>query len=221
MRPSWLFAVATPLFASIATAAPLTLQLDLPWKTSGSNTGTVGAVSIVATSSGNRWESMPILDQSYVSTSQFGTLSPPSGTVGDMFRMSYSGGAVDDLVITLNGALTNPVFLIVDIDLVGARVTATPSPSVLTNNADGFWSGSTLTATSGVVQGTSGAFGAIQYQGTLPAGTAITLHVDYTGATGGADFVGFGLYVLVPEPALFLLLGLAAFGVGGRRVRPL
>lgn len=211
--------VAVCLAPAGAGATAMALQVTEPWQLMGPNTGTVNGVTVTAVSGGDAWTAGFNNDVGTYSSSLFGSLRAPAGTVGDFFRVAYSQGDVDTVTITLGGDLVDPVLYISDIDIVGASVTFAPGGASMTNSADGVWNGNTLTATSGVNQGTSGAFGAIQYLGTFGAGSTFTFTADFTNAavTGG-DFVAYGIVVLVPEPGVvFLLAGALVSSLRRRR----
>jgi hypothetical protein len=191
---------------------PLVLQVDAPWNTSGTHSGSVGPSPLQAALLNDSWS--PTFGDELISFYDWfdllGSLAAPAGTVGDTFGLTFEPGDSDVLTLTLGGPLQDPTLLLVDLDIPGASVTVSPGGDLVTGNFEAEWSGNTLTALSGSEPGLAGAWGAVRYDGIAPSGTAFTLTFDYADLEFEVDHVMVGIYALaVPEPGAGLLLGAA------------
>ena len=214
------------MFVATAPAyAALTLQIDSTgpnpddWdENQATQTGSVGSTPVSATTTRLPWNGTFTNDNgSYSSSSLYGTLAQPAGTTGDFFNIRISEGDIFSTTVVLGGSLLDPIFYIGDIDAVDATVAFPSGGSIFQNNADGSFSGDTLTALSGAGQGTQGAFGAVQYTGLFAAGTEFKFDFSFDTNNFSAENVGLGIAArgvgvsAIPEPATVALL---AMGVG-------
>ncbi len=208
MMARWRIAAAA-LVAGLAgtpgAAGALVLQIDEPWATAGPNTGTVGETAVTLTSSGDRWRSS-FTDESplFSRADLFGAGAQPAGTIGDFAVLSFGPGQSDLLQVEIAGPLLDPIFFLTDIDVVGATVTVTRGGAALVSNADGQWTGQTLTTLSGAPD-TVGAFATVRYAGLFEAGTSFGFEITYPGDFS-VDTLGLGI-VAVPEPTTASMLG--------------
>jgi hypothetical protein len=190
----------------VRLAAAETLEIDEPWMTSGSNTGTVGSSAVTLTSSGDRWLGTFTNDSTlYARTDLFGSGAQLPGTRGDFASLTFGPGVSDRFEVSLSGPLLDPIFFIGDLDMAGASVTLSQSGATLTSNADGEWTGDTLTVLSGAPQKTTGAFATAQYTGLFEAGFTFAFDIEYP-LGFSVDNLGIGI-AAVPEPAVVLMLG--------------
>ena len=213
-------AVALPISVVAAASSATVLQIDAPWQTSGSNTGSVGTTGLSASLDNDLWGASGFVDEngSYGS-SAYGSLALP-GEVGDFFVVSLGstpGGLVDTMTITLSGTLDDPIFYFSDLDAIGGTLTVQPGGSVFENNGDGVWNGNTLTVLNG--GNGLGAVAAVQYGGSFGAGSTFVFTADYTGLGVSFDSFLVGVGVSVPEPATGLLLLVPALALGAIRRR--
>lgn len=193
------------------------LQINDPWSTTGSNTGTVGAAGTTATSATDKWNPLGFIDEngSYTDVARYGPLALASGSFGDFLNLRLEAGDTDLVTIVFDIAVINPTFFIGDIDRDLASVTVSPGGTTFTSNTDASWSGDTLSA---VTPAGIGGAGAVQYLGTFAAGTPFTFSWDYTSTSGVAEGVVIGI-AAVPEPASAILLvgGLACLACRRQR----
>jgi hypothetical protein len=203
-------------------ADALVLQIDTPWNTSGTNTGSVGTTPVTATTANDSWSASfgDELTFTYDWFDLLGALSAPPGTVGDLFALSFAPGDTEVLTLTLGAPLEDPTIILVDLDVVGASVTVSPGGDVFTANLDGQWAGDTLTVLAGEEPGFAGAWAGVRYAGVAPAGTVFTLAFDYDGPEFSVDHVLVGVHTPapIPEPGSgALLCGAVALLAAGRR----
>jgi hypothetical protein len=204
--------------AEVVAQGVATLDMDEPWNTTGENTGNVGTTAVAAESETDSFNSTFSSGATYGRSDLFGSLALPGGTTGDFFTFAYSQVAkdTDKITVTLGGPLSDPIFYITDIDVIGASVTVAPTPDLFTHNVDGMWTGNTLSAVS---SDSVGAFGAVQYLGLYDNGSPFTFDVDYTpDGPGQNDWVGIGIGV-IPEPSSAALLALGLLGLAAARKR--
>lgn len=196
------------------------LQVDTPWMTSGTNSGSVGTTGVTATSSNNRWNSDFGDDRTFWGRMDlYGPLALDVGTPGDTFVLSFGPGTMDTLTIELSGSLMDPIFFINDIDIAGASVTVSPGGTAFFASTDGVWNGNTLTSVGGAPE-TLGAFGAVQYGGLHSAGSSFTFQWDYSSTSGfSSEDIAIGIGLRVPEPHAALLLLIAVGGAARYRSR--
>ena len=200
---------------TVSQAQAAALQVDEPWQTSGDNTGAVNQSPLTAASAGDRWLGNFSNDtELYPRVDLWGANALPAGTIGDFFSFNFRTNTTDTITITLNGSLTDPIFYIADLDVVGSSVTVTGPVAAtnFTNNADSEWTGSTLTTLAGAGQERTGAFGTLQFLGTFDAGTAFVFDVDYDFDTFSSDNMAIGVGV-IPVPAAGWLFGSALAGL--------
>lgn len=220
----------TRLIAFLALAAGLigmsqahaaALQIDEPWQSTGSNTGTVDGAALTATAS--RWRNDFSNDTAlYPRTDLWGTNALPAGTIGDFFSLQFGPNTSDTLTITLNAPLTDPIFYIADLDVIGSSVTVTgpTSGTNFTNNADSEWVGNTLNTLAGAPQERTGAFGTVQFLGTFAADDQFVFAIDYAADTFSSDNMAIGVGVIPLPPAVFLFgSALGLLGWVRRRAR--
>ena len=197
-----------------SSASAATLQVNPPWNTTGTNTGSVGSVAVSATAS-PRWGAAFGDQSTFYASSVYGALALP-GQVGDFFRADVGTGTTAGLTTTITvtflSAIQDPIFYLVDLNAVGGKVTVSPGGSLFTTTATASWSGNVLTMTSG-----TRADAAVEYQGAFATGSAFTFAIDYTGTSGiSVDFIGLGIATPTPEPSLLALLA-ASTGAAMRR----
>ena len=205
----------------MSQAQAAALQVDEPWETTGNNTGTVAGAPVTATSAGDRWLNSFNNDTAlYPRTDLWGTNALPVGTIGDFFSLNFRANTTDTITITLGAPLTDPIFYIGDLDVVGSSVTVTgpTSGSNFTNNADSEWVGNTLTTLAGAQQERAGAFGTVQYLGTFAADNEFVFAIDYDFDTFASDNMAIGIGV-IPLPPAVLLFGSALGLLGWLRRR--
>ena len=79
--------------AQPAAAAPLVLQVDAPWQTSGENTGSVGTSAVSASSANDRWWADGFIDEGapYADSSIFGSLALAGAIGTDSSWSSWMG----------------------------------------------------------------------------------------------------------------------------------
>jgi hypothetical protein len=154
------------LLLAVGPAAGATLQIDAPWQTSGSNTGSVGVAGLTATSA--HW-GPDFGDQSGIyGNAGFGALALPVGTIGDFFRINLGASARNDtFTIVFADPIQDPIFYLIDLQGVGGTVTVTGGGTTFTANADGVWNANVFSVTNGFPTGGS-ASGAVQYQARSP-----------------------------------------------------
>ncbi len=170
----------------MSQAQAAALQIDEPWQSTGSNTGTVDGAALTATAS--RWRGDFNNDTPlYARPDLWGANALPAGTIGDFFSFQFGANTSDTVTVTLNAALTNPIFYIGDLDVIGATVTVSSNGTNFTSNADGEWVGDTLNVLSGAPQETTGAFATVQYLGTFAAGESFVFDIDYGVDTFSSD----------------------------------
>jgi hypothetical protein len=192
------------------------LQVDDPWQTAGSNTGTVDGVSLTATLQNDQWRSVYSNDTDlYPRTDLWGANALPAGIVGDFFSHTFQDNTDDTLTIVLGAALTNPIFFIGDLDVVGSSVTVNgpQGDRVYTNNADSEWNGNVLTTLFGAGEGRTGAFGTVLFLGTYAADSEFVFDINYQFDTFSSDNMAIGVGV-IPIPAAAWLFA-SALGVLG------
>ena len=241
-----LVSVAAILAVSVSAASAATLQIesDNPpnWdRLSTIQTGTVGDVRVEASTTLGVWNTT-FNDENtigYTREAYFGDLSQPAGTTGDQFNQAVRNGNLFTTSIMFLDEIVDPIFYILDIDLVGASVTFTGGWSSIHVSADGSLFENTITALSGVLQdpATPGAHAAVQYAGTWSAGSTFDFLWDFTNAqASGGENVAIGIGTLmsggggggggdpqpnpIPLPAAgWLLIGGLAGLAGVRRTR--
>lgn len=192
------------------------LQVDDPWQTVGSNTGSVDGVSLTASLQNDQWRNVYSDDTTlYPRTDLWGANALPAGIVGDFFSHTFQANTDDTLTITLGGTLTDPTFFIGDLDVVGSSVTVTgpAGERIYTNNVDGEWNDNVLTTLAGAGEDRTGAFGAVRFIGDYAAGSEFVFEIDYQFDTFSSDNMGIGVGV-VPIPAAAWLFA-SALGVLG------
>jgi len=213
-------------FAQASVLQIFTPETAPDWdETSAVQTGTVGGAGVSVQNTISTWNSTFNDERiNYSDSGQFGSLAQPAGTSGDFFNIQVFNGAVFSTTVTLQDALLDPIFYILDIDTVGATAQFEPGGDLFQVNADGSFTGNLLTANSGLLEGTNGAFAAVQYNGLFGAGATFTFDFNFAvTSTIGNENIALGIatpdIAPVPLPAAFpmLVAGLSVFGWVGRR----
>ena len=219
-RSAFASAVAFSFALLAATQAQAAaLQIDDPWQTAADNTGTVDASPITASLVNNRWRGDYSNDTNlYERTGLWGANALPVGTIGDFLSLTFQDNTDDVMTITLNGALTDPIFYFGDLDVVGSSVTVNGPDvdRVYTSNADGEWNGNVLTTLAGAGQERQGAFGAVRFLGSFAAGTEFVFEIDYDFDTFASDNMAVGVGI-IPIPAAGWLFASALGLLGASR----
>jgi len=197
------------------------LQVDEPWQTTGSNTGTVGNAALTAVSAQNRWESEFRNNDIgvYTLVNAFGSNALPAGTIGDLFTLRVGPFLSDTFTITLNDAIIDPIFYFVDLDADGSSITVPDGGTNFTNNSDAQWNGNTLLKLSDLPMGSPGGFGAVKYLGTFGPQESFVFELDYDLDGFGSELIGIGVGV-IPLPPALLLFGSALGALAWWRRRP-
>lgn len=207
------------LVTGVVQAGPL--QIDEPWQTTGSNTGSVDGVPLTATLQNDRWRGVFNADTTLYTRADlwFGN-ALPAGAVGDFFSLTFQDNTDDVMTLVLNGALTDPIFYFGDLDVVGSSVTVNgpAGDRIYTNNADSEWNGNVLTTLAGAGQERTGAFGAVRFLGTYGPGSEFVFDIDYQFDTFASDNMAIGVAV-IPIPAAAWLFA-SALGLLAWRRRP-
>jgi hypothetical protein len=209
--------IAGPLAAlamGVAQAGPM--QVDEPWQTTGSNTGSVDGVPLTGTLQNDQWRGVFNADTTlYARPNLWFENALPTGTVGDFFSLTFQDNTDDVMTIVLNGTLTDPIFYFGDLDVVGSSVTVNgpPGDRIYTNNIDSEWNGNVLTTLAGAGQERAGAFGTVRFLGTYDAGSEFTFDINYQFDTFASDNMAFGVAV-IPIPAAAWLFA-SALGLLG------
>lgn len=216
--------LCTACFAVMAAggaASAGVLQIDQiapgDWdETNAVQTGDVGGVGVTLETSPNQWHTTFIDDSTVLTSSQFGSLAQPAGTIADAANLRVVSDDVFTLTVTFQGSLLDPIFYFFDIDAVGATLLLEPGGDVFEVNADGMLSGDLLTVLSGAPD-TPGAFLAVQYLGVFLAGSTFEFAFDFTGADFSAENVGFSITstdfpseIPIPGAIWMLLIGISA-----------
>ena len=209
---------ACTLLGVLLVASPVygaALQVDEPWQSAGDNTGTVNGQPLTASSAGDRWRGEFSNDTAlYPRTDLWGANALPDGTIGDFFSLNFRTNTTDTVTITLNGSLTDPIFYLGDLDVVGSSVTVSGpvAGTNFSNNADSEWTGNTLTTLAGAGQERTGAFGTVQFLGDFDAGASFVFDIDFDFDTFSSDNMGIGVGV-IPIPAAAWLFASALAGL--------
>jgi len=212
-----------PAFASVLQV--ITPDIAPDWdESSSTQSGLVGLTPVTITTTRTPWNTTFTNEwPGYSSVNYFGSLAQPAGTTGDFLNHHVSNGDIFTTKLKLGGSLLNPTIYVSDIDTVGAWVTYPSGGTSSWVNADGSFSGNTMTALSGAQQDTSGAFSAIQYTGLFPTDTEFLLSFNFDiDSVVVSENVAIGLAAVdvdqeepstaVPEPATMALFGIGAVG---------
>lgn len=214
-----LLSLAGTVFTAMLVSAQAeagALQIDEPWQTVGSNSGTVDASSLTASLQNDQWRGAFSDDTTlYSRPDLWGANALPAGVLGDFLSLTFQTNTDDTMTIVLGGALTDPIFFIGDLDVVGSSVTVTgpPGDRFYTNNVDSEWNGNVLTTLAGAGENRTGAFGAVRFIGDYAAGSEFVFAIDYQFDTFSSDNMGVGVGV-IPIPAAAWLFA-SALGVLG------
>jgi hypothetical protein len=226
-------------FSEHANSTTLQIAADSPpdWDANATTqTGTVGSVRVEATSTDTvPWNSTFNDDHNLYARAYNGSLAQPDGTVGDAFNNVISNGDDFQVDIKFLDSIEDPIFYVIDIDMVGGRVSFNSGWDSIELSDDAELDGDSVYSISGAFSDpfTLGASFAVQYLGLFEADTIFSFLWDFTqtdtSATGENVAIGIAVFDEIPPPlnpvplpagGFLLISGLTALGFGAsRRVR--
>ena len=223
-------AVIGAMMIGAMPASAAVLQINTPFtppdwnQNSATQTGTVGTAGVSITTNNLPWNTTFINDDALYSSSLFGALAQPAGTVGDFATISASEGDIFTIEVSLGDALIDPIFYLVDIDTISATVAVPAGATTKVASADGSFAGDTLTH---LVGGGDGTFGAVQYAGLFPASSIFAFDFNFDTNNFSRELIALGIAgdnvrpdsMPVPEPGTLTLFGLSLVFVCMLRTR--